>query len=221
METGQERGKEPTEVMKGSSKQVGETQARWAWVEPCAWTQNRLTALEKGVKGGQWFSLIDKVWDEKNLWAAFRRVKANQGSAGIDHIRIKDFEEKGEENIKAISRQLREGTYRPQPVLRRYITKPGSREKRPLGVSTVRDRVVKSGPTRDRTDLREGISAVQLRISAGRSCKMRRGKWSGCWGKETYMCWKWISGSTSTVFRGNPSLTRLPLLAGYICISHW
>ena len=58
-----------------------------------------LTALEKGVKGGQWFSLIDKVWDEKNLWAAFRRVKANQGSAGIDHIRIKDFEEKGEENI--------------------------------------------------------------------------------------------------------------------------
>ena len=172
METGQERGKEPTEVVKGSSKQVGETQARWAWVEPCAWTQNMLTALEKGVKGGQWFSLIDKVWDEKNLWAAFRRVKANQGSAGIDHIRIKDFEEKGEENIKAISRQLREGTYRPQPVLRRYITKPGSREKRPLGVSTVRDRVVE-GAARQVIEpiFEKEFLPCSYGFRPGRSCK--------------------------------------------------
>jgi RNA-directed DNA polymerase len=101
-----------------------------------------LTALEDGVKGGRWFSLIDKVWDEQNLRAAFGRVKANKGAAGVDHVSIRGFEERLDENISRVSRQLREGQYRPQPIARRYIPKPGSREKRPLGVPTVRDRMV-------------------------------------------------------------------------------
>jgi RNA-directed DNA polymerase len=124
------------------AKQAGEVRARWAWTEPCVWTERMLTALENGVKGGQWFSLIDKVWDERNLRAAFGRVKANKGAAGMDHVSIEDFEKKLEENVATASRQLREGTYQPQPVARRYIPKPGSREKRPLGVPTVRDRMV-------------------------------------------------------------------------------
>ena len=101
------------------AKQVGEIRARWAWVEPCVWTDRMLTALETGVKGGQWFSLIDKVWDEQNLRAAFRRVKANKGAAGVDHVSIEDFEKKLDENVATASRQLREGTYQPQPVVRR------------------------------------------------------------------------------------------------------
>jgi RNA-directed DNA polymerase len=101
-----------------------------------------LTALENGVKGGRWFSLIDKVWDEQNLRAAFRRVKANKGAAGVDHISIEDFEKKLDENVRLVSRQLSEGTYQPQPIARRYIPKPGSREQRPLGIPTVRDRMV-------------------------------------------------------------------------------
>lgn len=124
------------------AKQAGDIRARWAWVEPCVWTERMLTALENGVKGGQWFSLIDKVWDERNLRAAFARVKANKGAAGVDHISIEDFEKRLDEHVATVSRQLREGTYQPQPVARRYIPKPGSREKRPLGVPTVRDRMV-------------------------------------------------------------------------------
>ena len=44
------------------AKQAGEILARWSWVEPCVWTERMLTALERGVKGGMWFSLIDKVY---------------------------------------------------------------------------------------------------------------------------------------------------------------
>jgi RNA-directed DNA polymerase len=124
------------------AKQAGEIRARWAWAEPYVWTERMLTALENGVKGGQWFSLIDKVWDERNLRAAFERVKANKGAAGVDHISIEDFEKHLDEQVATVSQQLREGTYQPQPVARRYIPKPGSREKRPLGVPTVRDRMV-------------------------------------------------------------------------------
>jgi RNA-directed DNA polymerase len=124
------------------AKQAGDIRARWAWTEPCVWTDRMLTALENGVKGGQWFSLIDKVWDERNLRAAFVRVKANKGAAGVDHVSIEDFERKLDEHVATVSGQLRDGTYRPQPVARRYIPKLGSREKRPLGVPTVRDRMV-------------------------------------------------------------------------------
>ena len=52
------------------AKQVGHVQSRWAWAEPSVWTERMLTALEQGVKGGVWFSLIDKVYSEKNLLAA-------------------------------------------------------------------------------------------------------------------------------------------------------
>jgi RNA-directed DNA polymerase len=124
------------------ARQAGGIRARWAWTEPCVWTERMLTALENGVKGGQWFSLIDKVWDERNLRAAFASVKANKGAAGVDHIGTEDFEKRLDEHVATVSGQLRDGTYQPQPVARRYIAKPGSREKRPLGVPTVRDRMV-------------------------------------------------------------------------------
>lgn len=129
-------------VPTSGAKQVGDRRARWAWVEPCVWTDRMLTALETGVKGGKWFSLIDKVWDEQNLRAAFRRVKANKGAAGVDHLSIEDFDKKLDEHVAEASRQLKEDRYQPQPVARRYIPKPGSREKRPLGVPTVRDRMI-------------------------------------------------------------------------------
>ena len=61
------------------TKQAGEIRARWAWVEPSVWTERMLTALEEGVKGGKWFSLIDKVYALTNLRAAFAEVKANAG----------------------------------------------------------------------------------------------------------------------------------------------
>lgn len=124
--------------------QAGDIRARWAWVEPAVWTERMLTALETGVKGGVWFSLIDKVFAPGALEAAFARVKANGGAAGADHQTVGMFEKRLEANLEQLHGQLREGTYRPQPVRRVWIPKPGSTEKRPLGIPAVRDRVVQT-----------------------------------------------------------------------------
>jgi RNA-directed DNA polymerase len=103
-----------------------------------------LTALEKGVKGGQWFSLIDKVYPVPNLWAAFLEVKRNGGAAGVDGVTVEMFERRLVENLEKLARSLKDGTYCPQSIRRVYIPKPGSKEKRPLGIPTVRDRVVQA-----------------------------------------------------------------------------
>ena len=101
-----------------------------------------LTALANGVKGGKWFSLIDKVYALPNLRAAFAKVKANAGAAGMDRQTIEMFENHLEANLEKLSQELRDGTYRPQPVRRHWIPKPGKAgEQRPLGIPTVRDRV--------------------------------------------------------------------------------
>jgi RNA-directed DNA polymerase len=103
-----------------------------------------LTALEQGVKGGKWVSLIDKVHPERTLKAAFFRVAANKGAAGVDHVTVRMFDEHLEENLKKLSEDLRTGRYRPQQIRRHSIPKPGSKEMRPLGIPTVRDRVVQT-----------------------------------------------------------------------------
>lgn len=128
----------------GKATQAGEIRDRWAWVEPSVWTERMLTALERGVKGGKWFSLMDKVYALPNLRAAFRKVKSNGGAAGVDHQTIEMFELHLEENLEKLSQSLRDGSYRPQAIRREWIPKPGSKEKRPLGIPTVRDRVVQT-----------------------------------------------------------------------------
>jgi len=128
----------------GTPKQAGEVRARWAWTEPSVWTERMLTALEVGVKGGKWFSLMDKVYALANLRAAFAEVKANGGAAGVDNQTVEMFECHLEENLGKLSRSLEDGSYRPQAVRRVWIPKPGSVEKRPLGIPTVRDRVVQA-----------------------------------------------------------------------------
>lgn len=126
------------------AKQAGEIQGRWPWVEPSVWTERMLTALETGVQGGKWYSLIDKVSSLSNLRSSFAQVRRNRGSAGVDRVTIGRFGERLEENLQALSVALRDGTYRPQAIRRVWIPKPGSREKRPLGIPTVRDRVVQT-----------------------------------------------------------------------------
>ncbi len=133
----------PASVPDGA-RQAGEVRARWACAEPLVWTDRMLTALESGVKGGKWFSLIDKVHRASNLRAAFARVKSNDGAAGVDHETVEMFEKNLDANLERLSGQLRTGTYRPQAVRRVWIPKPGGREKRPLGIPTVRDRVAQT-----------------------------------------------------------------------------
>ena len=124
-------------------KQAGETlRQKWRWVEPSVWTDRMLTALENGVKGGLWFSLRDKVEDERNLRRAFHRVWRNDGKPGVDGQTVASFEQHLEVELSKIRQELQEGSYRAQPVRRVYIEKLGSQEKRPLGIPAVRDRVV-------------------------------------------------------------------------------
>ena len=126
-------------------RQSGDALDRWSWVEAGVWNERMLTALEQGVKGGKWHSLIDKVYSDRNLRQAFARVKANKGSAGVDHQTIDGFERRLDENLERIQAALRQGTYVPQGIRRVWIPKPGRRaEHRPLGIPTVRDRVVQT-----------------------------------------------------------------------------
>lgn len=103
-----------------------------------------LDSLRKGVKGGKWFSLIDKVHARRTLEAAFEKVAANKGSAGMDNVTVEKFAKGLDEELDKLGGELRRGTYKPRPVKRVHIPKPGRKETRPLGIPTVRDRVVQT-----------------------------------------------------------------------------
>lgn len=160
----------PTEV--SETKQVGEAESRWDWVERGVWTERMLKALETGVKGGVWYSLMDKVYSRRNLRASFARVKANGGAAGVDHVTVEQFEAHLDEELERLHDSLKEGTYRPQGIRRSYIDKPGSREKRPLGIPTVRDRVVQTALRNVLEPIFEETFAEQsYGFRPGRGCK--------------------------------------------------
>jgi RNA-directed DNA polymerase len=101
-----------------------------------------LATLETGIEGGKWFRLIDKVWSPKNLAGSLQKVVDKGGSAGIDNQSARAVYEHQEQTIQKLEQELRTGQYQPQAVKRVWIPKPGSQEKRPLGVPTVRDRIV-------------------------------------------------------------------------------
>ena len=139
------RETQPTRLPRDAeAKQVGKARAHWAWTVPVARTDRMLTPLERGVNGGLWFSLIDKVYGLPNLPAAFAKVKANGGGAGCDHQTIAMSEDGLEANLRNLSERPRCGVYKPQKIRRVHIPKSGSRELRPLGIPTVRDRIVQT-----------------------------------------------------------------------------
>jgi len=126
------------------AQQAEEIHSRWRWVKPCAWTVRMLTALEQGVKGEKWFRLIDKVYAERNLWAAFQQVAQKRGAAGVDHETTAAFERRLPDAVWELSDALRNDVFQPQAIRRVAIPKPGTNETRPLGIPTVRDRVVQT-----------------------------------------------------------------------------
>jgi RNA-directed DNA polymerase len=104
-----------------------------------------LATLEQGsVRGGRWHTLIDKVFDEGNLQSATFSVAGNRGAAGVDHQSVQAFLDQSDEELTRLRETLQSDTYRPQAIRRVWIPKPGSSEKRPLGIPTVRDRVVQT-----------------------------------------------------------------------------
>lgn len=135
----------PGKVPAGARHLGDEPERRPAWLTTesgAVWTPRMLATLERGVKGGKWYSLIDKVWDPMTLRLSAWAVIRNGGAPGVDHRTTKQLEQELEAEVTMLAKRLREGTYQPQAVLRAWADKPGSAEKRPLGIPVVRDRVV-------------------------------------------------------------------------------
>ena len=130
-----------------------------------------VSALGNGVKGGKWFSLVDKAIRPTTLEAAWRKVERNKGAAGVDGQGIERFAVGAERYLTELHENLKNGSYRPSPVKRVEIPKGGG-QTRPLGIPTVKDRIVQ-------TALKmaiEPIFEVQFRPGSygfrpGRSCK--------------------------------------------------
>jgi len=89
----------------------------------------------------KWYSLYDKVYRRGNLESAFEKVKANRGAPGIDGVSVSEFDKRKGIELRQLEKELREKAYRPSAVKRIYIPKADGSE-RPLGIPTVRDRVV-------------------------------------------------------------------------------
>ena len=114
-----------------------------SWVQACVWNERMLAALDNGVKGGKWFSLIDKVYQPVTLQAAWRKVAANAGAAGVDRQSVEQFAAKAEQYLGELGAALKAGNYEPRAVLRVEITK-GAGKLRPLGIPAVKDRIVQT-----------------------------------------------------------------------------
>ena len=134
---------EDAEAKVREAKQAETAPEAWAWVDRSIWTERMLAALGNGVKGNKWFSLIDKVYRPTTLWNAWARVKANGGAAGIDRQSIANFAAREEDYLSELSEALQRGSYRPQGVRRVEIPKAGGKT-RPLGIPTVKDRIVQT-----------------------------------------------------------------------------
>ena len=104
--------------------------------------QNKLYLTAKKCSSRRFHALYDKVYREDVLFEAWKRVKANKGTSGIDNVSIEDVETYGVERyLLEIQQELRNKRYRPRPVKRVMIPKPDGSQ-RPLGIPTVKDRIV-------------------------------------------------------------------------------
>ena len=116
---------------------------KWRWVEASVWNERMLAALENGVKGGKWFSLIDKVYRPQTLRAAWRKVAKNAGAAGVDRQSVEQFLAGEEVYLRELEEALKQGSYKPLAVRRVEIFK-GAGKTRPLGIRAVKDRIVQT-----------------------------------------------------------------------------
>ena len=124
------------------AKQGREVAPQWAWTEASVWTERMLATLERGIKGGKWYSLIDKVWKMENLQSAVDHVVRNKSKHKPDGQRCWRYAEQADWRLPALQDKLQKGEYQPQPVRRVWIPKLGSKELRPLGIPPVENRVV-------------------------------------------------------------------------------
>lgn len=155
------------------SPQAAEILARRAWAEPEVWTERMLTRLAQSGPRTVWFRLWDKVIEERCLQKAFWAVWRNAGAPGVDGQSVAQFDARADEEIGRLSRELREGSYRRQPARRQWIPKPGSTERRPLGIPAVRDRTVEAALRNVLEPIFErDFAASSYGFRPGRSCQL-------------------------------------------------
>ncbi len=159
-----ERAKQETDATGGERRKL------W-WAEASVWTDRMVSALENGVRGGKWFSLVDKVIRPSTLDAAWQRVARNKGAAGVDGQDTERFALQAERYLQELRSSLADGSYRPHPVKRVEIPK-GDGKTRPLGIPVVKDRIVQAALKM----VIEPIFEVQFRPGSygfrpGRGCK--------------------------------------------------
>ncbi len=131
-------------VVPEKATQGAETQRRdWSWVEATVWNERMLAALGNGVRGGKWFSLIDKVYRQQTLKAAWHKVKGNAGAAGVDGQSVKQFGWRAESYLAELEQALKAEECQPEPIKRVEIPKAGGKM-RPLGIPAVKDRIVQT-----------------------------------------------------------------------------
>ena len=153
------------------AKQAEFTPSHWAWVDRTIWTERMLAALGNGVKGSKWFSLIDKVYRQSTLEAAWEQVKANRGAAGIDRQSIEGFAANAERYLNELAKDIQENRYQAQAVRRVEIPKAGGKS-RPLGIPTVKDRIVQTAVKRVIEPIFENeFLPTSYGFRPGRSCK--------------------------------------------------
>lgn len=146
----------------GAGKYMTEVRTSSPCERPCAVIEEtreaRGDAGEGKLRRRKVHSLIDKVYDLTNLAEAWKRVRENKGSSGIDGLTVTAFEERAGEHLVTLNSQLRDGTYRPRPVKRVAIAKSdgGTRN---LGIPSVRDRVVQQALVQKMTPIFEPLFA--------------------------------------------------------------
>ena len=153
------------------AKQTESTPSQWAWVDRAIWTERMLAALGNGVKGSRWFSLIDKVYRPSTLQAAWHQVQANKGAAGIDRQSVERFTANEQVYLSELAKDLEQGKYQPQAVKRVEIPKAGGKT-RPLGIPTVKDRIVQTAVKRVIEPIFEKeFLATSYGFRPGKGCK--------------------------------------------------
>jgi len=123
------------------AKQGREIPPQWAWTEASVWNERMLATLERGIKGGKWFSLIDKVWKMENLQSAAEKVAKGKSAKKSDGRKCHRYLEQSRWRLPQLQAKLKTGKYQPRPALRVWIPKLGSKELRPLGIPPVENRV--------------------------------------------------------------------------------
>ena len=160
-----------SESVPQTAKQSELTPQQWPWVDRTIWTERMLAALGNGVQETKWFSLIDKVYRPSTLQAAWQQVKANKGAAGIDRQSVEGFAANELVYLGELARDLEQGKYRPQAVRRVDIPKAGGKT-RPLGIPTVKDRIVQTAVKRVIEPIFEKeFLDISYGFRPGRGCK--------------------------------------------------